>query len=149
MKVSDAEWGNYPWTVPDAPATDCLMSISDYNMVAAAAQSAAAFEIRGMTDSDGDGMDDSWEILHFGDLSHDETTDTDGDGLTDYQEFVDGTDPNDPNDPGASSNLGIGCGASGGVAGLVFLAAALALLGGPLLRREVRREVTREVRRGV
>jgi len=44
-------------------------------------------------DTDKDGMDDEWELAHFGDLSHHGSEDTDGDGLTDLQEFWAGTDP--------------------------------------------------------
>ena len=47
-------------------------------------------------DSDSDGMPDSWEITHFGDLSHDGTADGDSDGLSDLQEYQNSTDPNDP-----------------------------------------------------
>jgi len=48
-------------------------------------------------DSDGDGLDDNWEVQHFGDLSHDGTADTDGDGQSDLSEFLMGTDPKDAN----------------------------------------------------
>lgn len=44
-------------------------------------------------DSDGDGLEDEWEVAHFGDLSHDGSEDTDQDGLTDRQEYLAGTDP--------------------------------------------------------
>ena len=44
-------------------------------------------------DSDADGMLDSWEIEHFGDLSHDGTADSDIDGLTDLEEYQNTTDP--------------------------------------------------------
>ncbi|HUF60822.1 MAG TPA: LamG-like jellyroll fold domain-containing protein, partial [Verrucomicrobiales bacterium] len=47
-----------------------------------------------MDDVDGDGMPDWWELLHFGDLSHDGTKDGDRDRLTDANEFALGTDPN-------------------------------------------------------
>ncbi len=47
----------------------------------------------GFGDSDGDGMDDDWEIAYFGDLSRDGSGDFDGDGQTDLQEFRAGTDP--------------------------------------------------------
>lgn len=47
----------------------------------------------GGPDTDGDGLDDDWEVAYFGDLSHDGTADTDHDGLTDSNEFQAGTDP--------------------------------------------------------
>jgi hypothetical protein len=46
-----------------------------------------------MPDSDGDGMDDDYEITYFGDLSRNGSGDYDGDGQTDYQEFLAGTNP--------------------------------------------------------
>ncbi len=51
------------------------------------------------TDSDGDGMDDAWELSFFGTLSHNGTGDSDGDGLTDRQEFQLGTDPTNAASP--------------------------------------------------
>ena len=51
-----------------------------------------AYEYRSV-DTDSDGMDDSWETTHFGDLSHDGTADTDSDGLVDLEEFQNGTNP--------------------------------------------------------
>ena len=48
-----------------------------------------------MADSDRDGMPDSWENTHFGDLLHDGTSDSDNDGLTDFQEYENQTDPLD------------------------------------------------------
>jgi hypothetical protein len=44
-------------------------------------------------DTDGDGIDDRWEMAHFGTPSHDMNLDTDGDGLSDGAEFAAGTDP--------------------------------------------------------
>ena len=44
-------------------------------------------------DGDGDGMVDAWEILHFGNLSHNGTADSDGDRLTDLFEFQVGLNP--------------------------------------------------------
>ncbi|GAA5496281.1 hypothetical protein Rhal01_02464 [Rubritalea halochordaticola] len=47
------------------------------------------------SDSDGDGLDDSWEITHFGSLAvSDGTGDADSDGLADLEEFTLGTNPN-------------------------------------------------------
>lgn len=45
-------------------------------------------------DSDGDGMDDAWEQLYFGNLSRNGTGDFDGDGMSDLAEFLAGTLPN-------------------------------------------------------
>lgn len=47
-------------------------------------------------DTDGDGMDDSWENDNFGNLDRDGTGDADGDGVSDLDEFLAGTDPNAP-----------------------------------------------------
>ena len=51
-------------------------------------------------DTDTDDMPDNWEILNFGDLSHDGSADTDGDGLTDLAEYENDTDPNDSDSDG-------------------------------------------------
>jgi len=45
------------------------------------------------TDSDHDGMADTWETTKFGNLSRNGTGDLDGDGYTDLEEFLNGTDP--------------------------------------------------------
>jgi alpha-tubulin suppressor-like RCC1 family protein/chitodextrinase len=44
-------------------------------------------------DSDRDGLADSWEIDHFGDLNSRAADDNDGDGLTNVLELLRGTDP--------------------------------------------------------
>ena len=44
-------------------------------------------------DSDADGLPDSWEIAHFGNLNQTATGDPDGDGVNNLQEYLDGTDP--------------------------------------------------------
>lgn len=48
-------------------------------------------------DADNDGMDDPWEITHFGNTSrgsaNDSSPDFDGDGYTDLEEFLNGTNP--------------------------------------------------------
>lgn len=46
-------------------------------------------------DSDGDGLDDDWERLRFGDLTQGPDDDYDGDTETNLVEFVNGTDPAD------------------------------------------------------
>jgi len=51
----------------------------------------------GVGDSDGDGMDDTWEFDYFQTLARDGTGDFDADGMTDLNEFRAGTLPDDPN----------------------------------------------------
>ncbi|MGD8913057.1 MAG: Ig-like domain-containing protein [Candidatus Thiodiazotropha sp.] len=46
------------------------------------------------TDTDGDGMDDAWELEHFGTLDRDGIGDLDGDGISDLEEYLADTDPN-------------------------------------------------------
>ena len=58
-------------------------------------------------DVDNDGLDDAWEIIHFGDItSQDGSGDPDGDGLDNAGEFAAGTDPNDPDTDGDGLNDG-------------------------------------------
>jgi Tol biopolymer transport system component len=49
----------------------------------------------GGPDTDGDGMDDDWEMAYFNTLDRDGSGDWDGDGRTDLEEFRAGTDPTD------------------------------------------------------
>lgn len=53
----------------------------------------ATIRVNSSTDTDGDGMDDAWELEHFGNLDRDGTGDFDGDGISDLDEFLNGTDP--------------------------------------------------------
>src|SRR5262245_24433103 len=46
-----------------------------------------------LVDTDSDGMDDDWEILHFGNLSRTGTGDFDSDGLTDREEYISNFNP--------------------------------------------------------
>jgi hypothetical protein len=52
-----------------------------------------AIRVTSPEDTDGDGMDDAWELLHFGTLARDGSGDLDGDGVADLDEFRNDTDP--------------------------------------------------------
>ncbi|AHF93331.1 hypothetical protein OPIT5_27060 [Opitutaceae bacterium TAV5] len=47
-----------------------------------------------LTDADGNGIDDAWELAHFGHTGIDPTSDPDNDGLSNLAEFLADTDPN-------------------------------------------------------
>lgn len=47
-----------------------------------------------LTDKDGDGLPDTWEMANFGNLSHDGTADLDNDLLIDSLEFTLDLNPN-------------------------------------------------------
>ena len=46
-----------------------------------------------LIDSRGNGMPDSWQLAHFGNLNQTADGDFDGDGVSNLQEFLDGTNP--------------------------------------------------------
>lgn len=53
----------------------------------------AVIRVFSQDDTDGDGMLDSWEMAHFGNLDRDGSGDFDGDGISDLQEFINSMDP--------------------------------------------------------
>ena len=86
--------GVFNWTPAEGQAGNYSVTFNAADTGGLSSSMTVLIAVSGITDSDGDGMDDAWEILHFGDLSKDGSLDTDGDGVTDLQEYLNGTDPN-------------------------------------------------------
>ncbi|UCE36600.1 MAG: hypothetical protein JSW00_13930 [Thermoplasmata archaeon] len=78
------------------------------------------------SDSDGDGLPDSWEQEHFGNLNQDANDDPDNDGKTNLQEYQAGSDPNKKE--GGDGDDGGGFGLEAGWAEVLVGVAALVAL---------------------
>jgi autotransporter-associated beta strand protein len=73
--------------------TGALLSIRIRSTDAAGGWTEKVFPLGVVNDSDGDGLDDTWEILHFEDLDEIAGGNPDLDGLTHLEEQAAGTDP--------------------------------------------------------
>lgn len=60
----------------------------------------AAVFVEVSSDSDNDGLDDAWEMEHFGSLDKNGTEDSDNDGLSDLDEYRHGSEPNNSDSDG-------------------------------------------------
>jgi len=71
------------------------LAFSDEYQDATGSVQLASLIIEGVTitDTDHDGLDDDWEMAHFGNLNHGPQDDPDGDGFDNAREQIMGTDP--------------------------------------------------------
>ncbi len=103
--VADTQGISYQWYLNGSAipgATDDAYLLTNVSTNDAGQYSVIVSNIAGPTlsspaylyiDSDGDGLPDSWEIAHFGNLNQTASGDFDGDGVSNLQEYLDGTDP--------------------------------------------------------
>ena len=72
-----------------AATTSCSSPVGED----ATARPAVGKAVQALTDTDADGMDDAWEVQHFGDLSQGGNDDFGSDGMTNGEEHLHGLDP--------------------------------------------------------
>jgi len=84
--------GIFSWTASVGQAGDYNISFTASDGILADTKR-ANINIHTQDDTDGDGLNDEWEMIHFGTLERDGTGDYDNDGISDYMEYLLGTDP--------------------------------------------------------
>ena len=97
VNISGATSASYttPATVSSDSGATFRVIVS--NSAGSVTSSAATLTVTAVvTDSDGDGLLDSWEIAYFGSISANPGDDPDGDGMTNLAEYLAGTIPTDP-----------------------------------------------------
>jgi len=82
----------------DFPLGDHVITASISDHVGNTSSATSHFMID--TDTDGDGLSDGWEVLHFHGLWEDGSGDPDGDGLDNAGEYLNGTNPNEADTDG-------------------------------------------------
>lgn len=92
--------GRFQWTPAVGQAGRYTIAVSASDATFTATQR-VLITVCSSGDSDCDGMDDAWEMLHFATLHRDGSGDLDGDGVSDFAEFWRGTDPTRSNAPTA------------------------------------------------
>jgi uncharacterized repeat protein (TIGR03803 family) len=86
-------------------------NLGAYQLVARNASGAATSAVVTVSfDTDHSGLPDAWQIEYFGQLGVDPNADPDGDGVSNYEEYLDGTNPTNANsvDPRLYLNSTIG-----------------------------------------
>ena len=84
-----------------AHGPNCMTVISNRLYVGTSAGELLIYAIN-ETDTDQDGLPDSWEMQHFGNLNQNDTNDPDGDGIGNLGEYRAGLDPLDDDTDGDS-----------------------------------------------
>ena len=80
--------------VPNTDSNWADLSLAFPDLMPSPPSPLASTESTPLYASDGDDIDDEWELLYFGDLTTaDNTTDSDGDGYLDLYEYLNGTNP--------------------------------------------------------
>ncbi len=85
--------GSFNWTPSVGQVGTFSITYRATDITGLFTEQTATVKVNSATDTDGDGMDDAWEIANFGDLSRNGLGDFDGDGISDLDEFLNGTDP--------------------------------------------------------
>jgi hypothetical protein len=139
--TSSAGGWTYSWTGVAAGSYSLTAKAFDDD---GASTTSAAVGITVVSDTDGDGLPDSWETSYGldpynrdsdGDSIEDPDDDEDGDGFTNYAEYLAGSDPTDPDSHGVPMSTGISCAARASAASAFAAALLLALLSFGLLLR--------------
>jgi subtilisin family serine protease len=105
----DTNAGPVDWTYTsthhfyESSAGNWVLTISDLFPGLAGAVQFASLTLRGVpiTDTDHDGLDDAWELKHFGSLAQGPRDDPDGDGASNAREQILGANPTAPDVPQA------------------------------------------------
>jgi len=85
--------GTFAWTPAVGQAGDHNVTFTATDTGGLSNSQTVTLRVNPVWDTDGDGMDDQWEIAMFGDLSRDGTGDFDGDGISDLQEYLNQSNP--------------------------------------------------------
>ncbi|MGB0991865.1 MAG: LamG-like jellyroll fold domain-containing protein, partial [Akkermansiaceae bacterium] len=88
--------GDYPWKgfVDEVAIWNRALDGTEAREAFEAGKQGIAMSGNSVIDSDGDKMDDAWEMTHFGNLAETAEGDYDSDGRSNFEEYATGGDPN-------------------------------------------------------